>query len=181
MRKLAFLIAALLMIFACVPMALAQEELLQDGGFEAVEEAKKRGVLVDVGDAAWHINFDIMREALRRGLGPDTIGTDLTDKGLYKKGRTFSMLHCMSRWLNIGMPLEDVLRCVTVNAARELNLGPDAGNLTCGTAADIAIIRVENAQMEFKDGNGCSLYADKMIRPLATIKDGRIVYRDATF
>lgn len=155
--------------------------LLQDGGFDALEEAKKRGVLVDVGDAAWHINFDIMREALRRGLGPDTISTDLTDKGLYKKGRTFSMLHCMSRWLNIGMNLEDVLRCVTVNAAIGLNLGPDAGNLTCGTAADIAIVRVEDSQIEFKDGNGYSHHADKMIRPLATIKDGRIVYCDTSF
>lgn len=155
--------------------------LMQDNGFEALEAARKRGVFVDVGDAAWHINFDIMKEALRLGLGPDTISTDLTDKGVYKKGRTFHLLHCMSRWLNVGMPLEDVLRCVTVNAAKELKLGSDAGHLTCGTAADIAIVRMEEAEIEFTDGNGCSLQADRIIRPLATIKDGRIVYRDVAF
>lgn len=155
--------------------------LMQDGGFEALEEARKRGVFVDVGDAAWHINFEIMREALRRGLGPDTISTDLTDKGIYKKGRTFNLLHCMSRWLNIGMPLEDVIRCVTANAARELKVGADAGNLICGTAADIAIVRVENTDIEFKDGNGVTLRADRMIRAMATIKNGRIVYRDVAF
>jgi len=155
--------------------------ILEDGGLEALEAARKRGVFIDVGDAGWHINFDIMREAVKRCLAPDTIGTDITDKGLFKRGATFSLLHCMSKWLQLGMSVEQVLRCATINAAKELHLEKVAGHLTPDMPADIAIIREVDADVTFCDGNGNLLHADRLLRPMATIKNGKMVYRDIAF
>ncbi len=155
--------------------------LMEAGGMEALAAARERGVYLDVGDAGRHISFAVMREALRRGLTPDTISTDATERGFFNKRTAFSLPFCMSKWLNLGMPLSWAVACVTRNAARMLGLSGQAGALTPGMAADIAVFRLEEADMEFRDGVGECLRGRKILHPLLTVKGGAVVYRDILF
>lgn len=155
--------------------------LLEEGGFEALEAARARGVHLDVGDAGRHICFDVMRHAMARRLFPDTISTDATERGFYNKKTTFSLPFCVSKWLNLGMPLFQAVQCVTQNAARLLKMEDIAGALTPGMPADIAVFRLEKQPMTFYDGLGNALEGDRILHPLLTVKGGMTVYRDILF
>lgn len=153
--------------------------ILEDGGMDALQKARERGVYIDVGDAGWHISFEVMRKALEAGLAPDSISTDITDRGCYRRGSTFSLLHCMSKWRTLGLSMEDVIRCVTQAPAQELHL--NAGTLSTGAVADIAILREEPTSLVFTDGVGQQMEAGNILRAMATIRAGRLVYRDTAF
>ena len=127
------------------------------------------------------ISFEVMRVAIQRNLWPDTISTDATERGFYNKRTTFSLPFCVSKWLNLGMPLGQAVGCVTQNAARMLGIEKHAGALSAGMPADIAVFRLEKQPMLFRDGVGNALEGDRVLHPLLTIKDGRIVYRDILF
>lgn len=154
--------------------------LLQEGGMEALAEARARGIWTDVGDAGRHASFRVMQAALRQGLAPDSISTDLTNHGLFRPTGCYSLPYCMSKWLALGLPLEKVIQCVTSAPARQYNL-QEAGRLSAGTCADIAVLRCEKADVAFRDGVGESLRGDTLLRPLMTVRAGRIVYRDIAF
>lgn len=154
--------------------------LLQDGGLEALAEARERGVWVDVGDAGRHASFRVMQAALAQGLAPDSISTDITDRGLYKTTASYSLPYCMSKWLALGLPVEKVIECVTSTPARQYAL-QDAGHLSMGACADIAVLRLEKAAVTFRDGVGDTFPGDTLLRPLMTVRAGRIVYRDIAF
>lgn len=155
--------------------------LLEAGGMDALAEARERGVYLDVGDAGRHISFEVMRAAIARNLWPDTISTDATERGFYNKKTTFSLPFCVSKWLNLGMPLQQAVACVTQNAARMLGMETVAGALSAGMPADIAVFRLEEQPMTFFDGLGNALEGHQILHPLLTIKGGMIVYRDILF
>lgn len=155
--------------------------LMEEGGFDALAAARERGVYLDVGDAGRHISFDVMRAAIRKNLWPDTISTDATERGFYNKRTTFSLPFCVSKWLNLGMPLQNAIACVTKNAARMLGMEESAGALSVGMPGDIAVFSVENQPMIFRDGVGNALEGDQILHPRLTVKNGGIVYRDILF
>jgi len=148
---------------------------------KAAQKARERGVWLDVGDAGWHTSFDNMKLALREGLAPDTISTDATDRGVYRPQGPMHLGYCISKWLNLGMTLEEAIPCVTVNPARMLGLAEEAGSLTVGRWADIAIFRLEEAPTRFYDGLGNEMMGDRRLRTLLTYKKGHAEYRDIGF
>lgn len=145
---------------------------------ERVKAARARGVYLDVGDASWHISFEIMKLALKEGLAPDSISTDITDRGLYRPGGAFSLPMCAAKWLNLGMPLMEVVRCVTQNPAKMFGMDGEYGALAEGRRADISLFRMEEKPTPLRDGCGQEMIAGLRLRPMMTLKNGRAVFRD---
>ena len=82
----------------------------------ALWEARKRGVLFDVGHGATSFAWRIAVPAIKEGFLPDTISTDIHMASL--SGGMKDMPNVMSKFLALGLPLDEVIRRTTWNAAR---------------------------------------------------------------
>jgi dihydroorotase len=110
---------------------------------------------------------------VRQGFVPDSISTDL-HIGSMNAGMK-SMLNVMSKFLNIGMPLDDVIARSTWNPSREIK-HEELGNLSVGTAADVAVLRLEHGNFGFVDINGARMRGDQKLTCELTVRDGKVVY-----
>lgn len=144
-------------------------------------KARKRGVIFDVANARAHFAYSTAEPAMAEGFFPDTISTDMTNMCAYKKPLAFSLPFIMSKFIAMGMSLEQVIDCVTINPAHALNLNDGTGTLTVGKKADIAVIKILEKDVEFGDHTGKIITGHHLIKPIATIKEGEFVYRDIEY
>ncbi len=114
-----------------------------------VAEARARGVLFDVGHGAGSFNFNAARNAIRNGLSPDTISTDLHADCV--NGPTFDLPTTLTKYLYLGLSFEDVLLRATANPARIINRIPGMGSLAVGGPADIALLALEDGEFRLVD------------------------------
>lgn len=144
---------------------------------EAVWDAKKRGVIFDACNGSSNYSHEIAEEAIREGFYPDMISTDGSHVfHSYLKPRCFALPYIMSKYLAMGMTLEQVLKRTTWNAAK-LAGWTEKGKLQKGFDADIAIFSVEEKVVSFADHIGNARTGSQLLVPLMTIKDGTIVFR----
>jgi dihydroorotase len=136
-------------------------------------EARKRGVLFDVGHGAGAFWFRIAAPMIEQGFLPDTISTDIHKNSVMLPKAT--MTQTMSKFLNLGMTLEQVIERSTVNPARAIRR-PDLGTLSEGATADIAVLALERGRFAFLDSGHGKLTGDRRLRCAMTVRDGRIVW-----
>jgi len=136
-------------------------------------EARKRGILFDVGHGSGSFWFRIAVPAIQQGFLPDTISTDIHKSSIMLPRATLT--NVMSKFLNIGMTLEQVIERSTLKPAKAIRRD-DLGTLSEGKVADIAILSVDRGQFAFLDSGHGKLTADKRIRAAATIRNGRVVW-----
>jgi dihydroorotase len=136
-------------------------------------EARKRGVIFDVGHGAGSFLFRQAVPAVRQGFVPDSISTDLHISSMNAGMKDMS--NVMSKFLNIGMPLEDVIARSTWNPAREIK-HEEVGHLSVGAPADVAVLRVERGNFGFVDVYGARMRGDQKLVCELTIRAGKVVY-----
>ena len=85
------------------------------------------------------------------------------------------LLNVMSKFLNIGLNLKEVVTATTWDAAKVIKRN-DLGNLSVGSVADIAILNLRKGQFGFVDTKDKKIKGDKKLECELTIKDGQIVY-----
>jgi dihydroorotase len=146
----------------------------ENGKVEAyLFEARKRGVIFDVGHGAGSFLFRQAVPAVHQGFVPDSISTDLHISSMNAGMK--NMLNVMSKFLNIGMPLDDVIARSTWNPAREIK-HEELGHLSIGTGADIAVLRLEHGDFGFVDVNGARMRGNQKLVCELTVRDGKVVY-----
>lgn len=162
--------------------AMGPYSILDEAGrvYPEIWEARKRGVVFDSAQGRIHCCFPVARAAIRQGFSPDVISTDLITFSAYQE-RLFSLPVTMSRFLALGMPLNDVVRCCTETPARLMGLTGQIGTLRPGALADVAIMELRPRAFEFQDSYGNRLPASRMLLPRMTLKAGRTVWRDIAF
>lgn len=139
-----------------------------------VIEAKKRGVVFDVGYGNVSFSFSQAIPAIKQGFIPNSISTDLHKRSFM--GTMQNILSVMSRFLSMGMDMKDVIECTTWNPAKEINRR-DLGSLSEGGLADIAILRMrKDRDFGFYDPTGYRITGDKKLECVMTIKDGKFMY-----
>jgi len=136
-------------------------------------QARKRGVIFDVGHGGGSFSWRQAVPAVRQGFWPDSISTDLHVDSMNAGMK--DMTNLMSKFLNLGLPLEEVILRSTWNPARQIRR-EQYGHLTPGAVADVAVLRLLKGDFGFLDAHGLRLKgAQKLIAEL-TIKDGRVVW-----
>jgi dihydroorotase len=136
-------------------------------------EARKRGVIFDAGHGGGSFLFRQAVPAVRQGFVPDSISTDL-HIGSMNAGMK-NMLNVMSKFLNIGMPLDDVVARSTWNPAREIK-HEELGHLSVGAPADVAVLRLEQGNFGFVDVNGARMRGDRKLICELTVRAGKVVW-----
>ncbi|MDY4011436.1 MAG: amidohydrolase family protein [Fusobacterium gastrosuis] len=154
--------------------------------YDAVLEARKRGVLFEAADARAHFSFEIAENALKENFYPDIIATDLTAFSMYQRPTAFNLLNQIAKYEYLGLSFSDIIKSCTTVPAKILGLSKNIGALKEGYQADIAIIKKENINVEFGDrpysDMGKNIRKGKFIyNSMLTIKNGEIVYRNILF
>ena len=146
--------------------------ILPDGKLNpAIGEARARGVIFDVGHGAGSFWFRNAVPASKQGFIPDSMSTDL-HTGDYT---TVSMNNVMSKFLAMGVPLDDVIRRSTVNPASEIHR-PELGTLSIGKDADIAVLDLMKGHFSYIDCGVARMDANVRLMARMTIRAGRILY-----
>jgi dihydroorotase len=115
----------------------------------AVWDAVERGVYLDVGHGSRGFGWRTMEQVLEQGLRPHTISTDLHEGCV--DGPVFDMPTTMSKFLALGLSLDDVVEMSTVVPAKVLRREGEIGTLRPGSAADVTVSRLEDGEFEFLD------------------------------
>lgn len=136
-------------------------------------KARERGVLFDVGHGSGSFWFRIAVPAIRQGFLPDTISTDIHKDSIMLPHATLT--NVMSKFLNIGMTLEQVIERTTANAAKAIRRY-DLGNLDEGAIADIAVLEVERGRFAFLDSGRAKHIGDRRLNAILTVRAGDIVW-----
>jgi dihydroorotase len=138
-----------------------------------VVAARKRGVIFDAGHGGGSFLFRQAVPAMQQGFHPDVISTDL-HIGSMNSGMK-DILNTMSKFLNMGMPLADVIKANTSRAAEAIKK-PDLGHLSVGAEADIAVLGLRRGKFGFVDSSGWKLMGDRKLECELTIKGGRVMW-----
>lgn len=120
-----------------------------DGRVEPfVLEARERGILFDIGHGMGSFAFRTARTMLDRDFMPDCISSDVHTLSI--QGPAFDLLTTMSKFLCLGMPLTEVIRCATENPANALKR-PELGTFRQGGIGDASVLSLENGQFDYVD------------------------------
>ena len=141
--------------------------------YSYLHEARKRGVVFDLGHGAASFWFRNAIPALEDGFPPDSISTDFHMGNV--NGPVVSMIHTMSKYLSMGMSLTDVVARSTVAPAREIGR-PSLGTLTPGSCADVAVFCKHTGSYGFTDCGDARLTGHEKLECAMTIRGGEIVY-----
>jgi dihydroorotase len=131
--------------------------------------ARKKGILFDVG-SLW---FRIAVPAIKQNFLPDTISTDMDKNSIMLPRAT--MTNVMSKFLAMGMTLEQVIERTTVNPAKAIRR-PDLGSIEEGGIADIAVLEMQTGRFSWLDSGHGKLTSDKELRCVLTVRNGAIVW-----
>jgi len=134
---------------------------------------RKRGVIFDVGHGGGSFAWRVAVPAIKEGFVPDSISTDL-HVGSMNAGMK-DQLNVMSKFLALGLSLDDVIRQSTWNPAREIKQD-GLGHLSVGAGADVAVLRLESGNFGFVDSFGGRLRAKQKLVCEMTVRDGKVVY-----
>lgn len=135
--------------------------------------ARKRGVIFDLGHGAGSFVFRQAVPAMRQDFPPDTISTDLHVSSMNAGMK--DMLNVMSKMLNIGMPLEEVILRSTWRPAQVIRR-EELGHLTPGAVADVAVLNLRHGNFGFVDVYGARLRGTRKLEAELTIRDGKVVW-----
>jgi dihydroorotase len=139
-----------------------------------MREARRRGVLFDLGHGGGSFLWPVATRAMAQGFMPDTISTDLHSSSIL--GPQSDMPNCMSKMMLLGMSLEEAVLRSTVNPAKAIARYPEIGTLGTGRAADIAVLELEKGAFAFKDAWGAKRLGTRRLECVITIRGGHVVY-----
>ena len=141
--------------------------ILPDGTvYPELWEAQKNGVILDPCPGINNCSFTIAKQALRQGLLPNVISSDLA----MPPGQ--SLLVIMSEFLQLGLTIEQVVEMTTINAAKVLGEEAQRGSLKPGVPANISILEIVKGDYLFSDGNGQTIRGDLLLEPRLVLKAG---------
>lgn len=135
--------------------------------------AQKRGIIFDVGYGGISFVYAQALTALKKGFYPNTISTDIHTGSMNNAMK--DQMSVMSKFLNMGMPLEAVIKASTWSPAQVIQR-TDLGHLSAGAEADITIFSLRTGKFGFFDHTGYKVEGDKKFECEVTLRAGRIVY-----
>ena len=148
--------------------------LLQDGTvLPQVKKAIERGVVLEIAHGRNNLNFDVARRSMAQGIFPTVLSSDINT--LCLNGPVFGLSVLMSKFMALGVSLQEVIKMSTINPAMALQLAGKAGSLKKGMDADVSILELQTGRWELTDSDGQSLSTTTMLKPRITIKSGQVI------
>jgi dihydroorotase len=135
-------------------------------------EARQRGVLFDPAQGQTHLNFDVAEKCFEQNFLPDTISTDLTVIAVER--RVYDLPTMVSKFMAMGIGLDQAVGMVTSNAGRVFDYGAQIGTLRPGSEADVSIFELRDGKFEFEDSDGGKRTGRQMLVNKAVVRHGQV-------
>lgn len=151
---------------------------------DAVWRARERGVLFDAANGTGNFAFSTAVPALRDGFLPDLIGADNASNSFGLDYYAKNLPFVLSKYLALGMSLEQVVRCVTETPARFLGMEGLIGTLAPGAYGDVAIVKLQKKKQVFWDSvkdPSTAVEGGEILVPQMTLIGGGVAFRDNAF
>ena len=149
--------------------------------YAAIKEARDRGVLFDASNGFSNFSLKVADKAIKEGFTPDIISTDNTSMHANRPGFVKNLPYVMSKYLAFGMELPEIIKAVTSVPAAAMNMQGKIGTLQEGAFADIAIFKIMETEVTFKDILKDTYHGKELIIPQFTLLDGNAVYCQTDF
>ena len=140
---------------------------------EYVLEAQRKGIVFDVGHGGGSFLFEQAIPAIKQGLKPNSISTDLHTGSM--NGGMKNIVNVMSKFLNMGIEIDEIIKSTTWNPAKYIKR-TDLGHLSVGAEADITLLNLRKGDFGFIDTQGKRMKGNNLLECELTIKAGKIVY-----
>jgi dihydroorotase len=150
--------------------------IIDDNGhiLPEVMAARRRGVIFDLGNGrTGHLRWDIVDRVMQAGFLPDTFSTDWTAES--RTAQVINFPNVMSKFLMVGMPLDQVIARATVNPSRVFPVFRGRGTLKPGAPADIAVLELREGNFDFVDNYGNKRAGRQRLFPSETVLAGKRV------
>jgi len=138
-----------------------------------VKRAWDAGIILDVGHGAGSFSYPVAEAMVRQGLLPDCISTDIHVSSI--RGPMYDMPTTLSKFLNLGMSVPEVIERATINPARAIRRADSLGSIEVGRGADVAVLELVEGDFEFKDVNLVARRGSKRLFCRLAIKGGDIL------
>ncbi len=153
-------------------IAGAFTNIVQDGKLlPAALAAKQRGVIFDVGHGGGSFDYTVAEEAIKQGCPPDVISSDIHVFSGNTPGMPY-LTWVMSKFLNMGYSLEQVIAMTTNAPAKIINRQPKLGTLQVGAPADVSILELVEGPVSFVDTRNNKRDGNKYLKPVQTVTAG---------
>ena len=150
-----------------------EQDFKTGGPGRGMREGRARGIYFDVGHGQASFAWFTAIPLYKAGFAPDSISTDLHIDSMNAGMK--DMLNVGDKFLAMGMPLQEVVRDMTWNPAREI-LQTQLGNMSVGAIADVAVISVQHGDFGFDDAYSTVVRGNQKMFCELTVKDGKVVY-----
>jgi len=137
-----------------------------------IYEAVERGIKLDIAHGRGNFSFEVASKAMEQGLMPHTISTDLHSASIL--GPVYDLPTTVSKFLALGMPLDEAIKRVTAEPANIIGREDRLGTIKQGASADLTILDLERGIFEFTDAEGRSKISKEKLIPIVAIKGGRV-------
>lgn len=134
--------------------------------------AKARGVVIDVAHGGGSFAFEVAEPAIQQGLVPDTISSDVHAVSINTPGMPY-LPWVMSKFLTLGLSLEQVVAMATINPAKIIGRIDGLGTLAAGAPGDLSILEIVEGPVTFVDTVNVKRSGTRYLRSVATVRAGR--------
>ncbi len=138
----------------------------------SVHDAMERGVIFDVGHGAGSFKWDVAEAALKQGVQPQTISSDLHVYNVH--GPVYDLATTVSKFLHLGFSLEDALRKVTATPAEVIRMSGDIGTLRVGAWGDAVVFDLQEGRFELMDSHGQTRVGRQRLVPATIVRSGKV-------
>jgi dihydroorotase len=148
-------------------------EGILDARGRVLAEARRaagRAVHFDVGHGKGSFAFAVARQALADGFRPGTISSDLHVYNV--EGPVFDLATTMSKFLHLGLSLDEVVAMTTTVPAQALRGAAALGTLRPGAIADVTLLEFSEGRVEMEDAQGEKVTARQRLVPAGVIRNG---------
>ena len=134
--------------------------------------ARKRGVWFDIGNGRIaHISWAVAELGQKQKFLPDTISSDWTEAA--RTDQVFDFPNVLSKFLLLGMPLDQVIAMGTTNAARVVPGFGELGTLRVGAPADVAVLELREGEFEFVDNYSTTRTGKRKLFGITAVVGGK--------
>lgn len=137
-----------------------------------VRKLVEKGAHLDVGHGRGSFAFAVAEKAVQQDLLPGTISSDVHHFNVH--GPVFDLATTLSKFLHLGLPLEQVIRRAATNPANTFGFPKGIGTLREGAEADVAVFHLAEGDFTFEDAMGEKRIGHRKLIPAATVKAGKL-------
>ncbi|EDO48889.1 predicted protein [Nematostella vectensis] len=138
--------------------------------YSSVLAAHNRGVIFDVGHGRGSFSWTVAELCASQDFWPDVISTDLHVD--CQKGPAYDLPTVMTKMLHVGMPLNEIIKAVTITPATVIGWGDTIGSLSKTKVADVTVLREEACSIKMEDSQGQVRTVEKRLVPVAVWRKG---------